>query len=130
MEPTTSPVSADDALYAALLSRSSEYEGLAFVGVRTTGIFCRLTCAAKKPRRENCEFFRDVRSAMVAGYRACLRCRPLEARASPPVLSRLMDAVEREPHRRWRSAGARGPANRAVRPLGGDPAGADAGAGR
>lgn len=107
MEPTSSPLRDPDALYAALVSRSSEYEGLAFVGVRTTGIFCRLTCAAKKPRRENCEFFRDVRSAMVAGYRPCLRCRPLTPGTASPVVTKLVAALEAEPQKRWRAEDVR-----------------------
>ncbi|GMU61639.1 MAG: hypothetical protein AMXMBFR34_34020 [Myxococcaceae bacterium] len=113
MEPTTSPLLDSKSLYRALLARSTEYEGLAFVGVRTTGIFCRLTCPAKKPRRQNCEFFGDVRSAMVAGYRACLRCRPLSARPASPVVERLVTALEKEPSKRWGGA--------SVRALGVDP---------
>lgn len=97
----------DDALYEALLARSTEHEGLAFVGVRTTGIFCRLTCAARKPKRENCEFFDDVRAAMVAGYRPCLRCRPLAASTASPVVEKLLSALEAEPLKRWRSSDVR-----------------------
>ncbi|MEW5742552.1 MAG: trifunctional transcriptional activator/DNA repair protein Ada/methylated-DNA--[protein]-cysteine S-methyltransferase [Myxococcota bacterium] len=107
MEPTSSPLLDTTSLYRALLSRSSEYEGLAFVGVRTTGIFCRLTCSAKKPKRENCEFFPDVRSAIVAGYRACLRCRPLAKSTASPLVERLQSAIEAEPSKRWSSAEVR-----------------------
>lgn len=107
MDPGTSPLEDDGALYRALLAKDPAYEGVCVVGVRTTGIFCRLTCTAKKPRRENCEFFRDARSAMVAGYRACLRCRPLAASTASPVVERLLSAVEAEPSRRWRSADVR-----------------------
>lgn len=107
MEPTRSALTNSDVLYTALLARSTEYEGLAFVGVRTTGIFCRLTCSAKKPKRENCEFFPDVRSAMVSGYRACLRCRPLAASTASPVVDQLLEALEAEPDKRWRSEDVR-----------------------
>jgi AraC family transcriptional regulator, regulatory protein of adaptative response / methylated-DNA-[protein]-cysteine methyltransferase len=73
--------------------------------VRTTGVFCRPTCPARPPRRENCEFFADARHAMLASYRPCKRCRPL----SPPneasdVVRLLVDAVERAPDKRWRDA--------------------------
>lgn len=44
--------------YQALLEKSSEYEGIFYVGVKTTGVFCRPTCPARKPKFENCEFFR------------------------------------------------------------------------
>ncbi len=50
----------DDVLYKALLARDPAYDGTAFVGVSSTGIFCRLTCPARKPKRENCTFFSDV----------------------------------------------------------------------
>lgn len=107
MEPARSALTNSEVLYGALLARSTAYEGLAFVGVRTTGIFCRLTCAAKKPKRENCEFFSDVRSAMVAGYRPCLRCRPLASSTAAPVVDALLAALEAEPDKRWRSEDVR-----------------------
>ncbi len=49
-----------DVLYSALLARDPSYEGRAFVGVRSTGIYCRLTCPARKPKPENCQFFDSV----------------------------------------------------------------------
>ena len=61
----------------AYLQRDPSYDGLFFVGVRTTGIFCRPTCPARKPRPENVEYLRTVRAALAAGYRPCKRCRPL-----------------------------------------------------
>ena len=64
-------------MYTALLERDSSYEGVFYLGVRTTGIFCRPTCPAKKPRRENVEFFPSTREALLAGYRPCLRCTPM-----------------------------------------------------
>jgi len=48
----------DKTLYVALTERDPEYEGVFYVGVRTTGVFCRPTCPARPPKRENCEFFR------------------------------------------------------------------------
>ena len=47
----------DDVLYAALIARDPAYDGFAFVGVKSTGIFCRLTCPARKPKRENTVFY-------------------------------------------------------------------------
>jgi len=92
-------------MYRALAERNSDYDGLFYVGVRTTGVFCRPTCPARKPKRENCEFFRDAQQALRASYRPCRRCRPL---ANPDETSalvrRLVEAVEREPDRRWRDA--------------------------
>ena len=76
MEQTNLPLD-HDTCYAALLGRDAEFNGVFYVGVRTTGIFCRPTCPARKPKRENCEFFTDAQSALLASYRPCARCRPL-----------------------------------------------------
>ena len=91
--------------YAALLERDADYEGVFYVGVRTTGIFCRPTCPARKPKRENCEFFGDAQAALLAAYRPCERCRPLShPNETSGVVRRLVAAVEREPLKRWRDA--------------------------
>lgn len=88
--------------YQALLDKNSQYEGVFFVGVKSTGIFCRPTCPARKPKFQNCEFFSDTQSAQNASYRPCKRCRPL---ASPGEMSQLVqtlvDALEADPTRRW-----------------------------
>ena len=76
MEQTNLPLD-HDTCYAALVGRDAEFNGVFYVGVRTTGIFCRPTCPARKPKRENCEFFTDAQSALLASYRPCARCRPL-----------------------------------------------------
>ena len=76
----------DDTLFAALIARDPSYEGFAYVGVTTTGIFCRLTCPARKPKRTNVVFFSCRDAAQDAGFRACLRCKPLDLkrpRAAP-----------------------------------------------
>lgn len=79
-----------DEWYAALARRDAAYDGVFFVGVRTTGVFCRPSCTAKKPRRENVEFFETATAALADGYRACLRCRPLEPAGSPPAWVRAL----------------------------------------
>ena len=74
-----------------------------FVGVKTTGIFCRPICRAKKPLRKNVEFFPQATDAIAAGYRPCLRCRPMEvSNQMPDWLSELMRTVEADPSRRWK----------------------------
>jgi len=66
----------DDARYRALCSRDARFDGRFFVGVTSTGIYCRPICAVKTPRRENCHFFAIPAQAEQAGFRPCLRCRP------------------------------------------------------
>lgn len=89
-------------MYRALCERNPEFEGLFFVGVKTTGIFCRPTCPARKPKRENVDFFPSVAESMRAGFRPCKRCRPLEVPgAAPGWLQDLLDRVEAEPNQRW-----------------------------
>lgn len=95
----------DETLYAALLRRDPAFEGVFFVAVTSTGIFCRPTCPAGPPSRRNCRFFRTAEEALQAGFRACLRCRPLEPpNAESAAIQRLLGAVEGDPMRRWRDA--------------------------
>ena len=87
----------------AFLSRDPSFDGLFFTGVITTGIFCRPTCPARKPLPDNLEFFPTAHGALVAGFRPCKRCRPLEQGGeAPPWLAGLLQAVEDDPTRRWR----------------------------
>jgi AraC family transcriptional regulator of adaptative response/methylated-DNA-[protein]-cysteine methyltransferase len=65
-----------DELYESLTTRNGQYEGLAFVCVKTTGIFCRLTCPARVAKRENVVFRASVADCVAAGFRACKRCKP------------------------------------------------------
>ncbi|MEW6248319.1 MAG: methylated-DNA--[protein]-cysteine S-methyltransferase [Nitrospirota bacterium] len=81
----------------AYLERDASYDGLFFLGVRTTGIFCRPTCPARKPLPRHVEYFPTARAALVAGYRPCKRCRPLEPDDQPPWAAALLSDVERDP---------------------------------
>jgi AraC family transcriptional regulator of adaptative response / DNA-3-methyladenine glycosylase II len=62
--------------YRALESRDPRFDGLIYVGVRSTGIYCRPVCPARTPKYENCTFYGSAAAAQEAGYRPCLRCRP------------------------------------------------------
>ena len=66
----------DEAAWAAVLRRDRALDGRFVTGVLTTGIYCRPSCAARHPRRENVRFFADGAAARAAGLRPCLRCRP------------------------------------------------------
>src|SRR5881296_2765018 len=87
-----------ETMYRALVNRDSSFEGIFFAGVRTTGIFCRPTCSAKKPARENVDFFATPSEALHDGYRPCLRCHPMDPNKRPPkLIERLRTEVERAP---------------------------------
>ncbi|MFT4055942.1 MAG: trifunctional transcriptional activator/DNA repair protein Ada/methylated-DNA--[protein]-cysteine S-methyltransferase [Novosphingobium sp.] len=91
-----------DTLYAALLARDERYDGQVFVCVSSTGVFCRLTCPARKPRFENCTFFPTIGECIDAGFRACRRCHPLQAAAQAnPIIGALLQALEDRPDLRW-----------------------------
>jgi AraC family transcriptional regulator, regulatory protein of adaptative response / DNA-3-methyladenine glycosylase II len=65
-----------DVRYSALRAHDRRFDGTFFVGVRTTGIYCRPVCRARLPLRRNCTFFDSAAAAEASGYRPCLRCRP------------------------------------------------------
>ncbi|WP_199154363.1 bifunctional transcriptional activator/DNA repair enzyme AdaA [Chromobacterium sp. ASV23] len=65
-----------DTCYRALASRDARFDGRFFIGVRTTGIYCRPICPARTARRENVDFYPTAAAAQEAGFRPCLRCRP------------------------------------------------------
>jgi AraC family transcriptional regulator of adaptative response/methylated-DNA-[protein]-cysteine methyltransferase len=89
--------------YQALLDKSTEYEGIFYVGVKTTGVFCRPTCPARKPKFINCEFFETAQQALLASYRPCKRCRPLShPNHVSELVQRLVEAVEENPEKRWK----------------------------
>ncbi len=92
----------EDSMYDAFVRRDASYEGLFVMGVRTTGIFCRPTCSARKPLRKNGEFFPRAGEALAAGYRPCQRCRPLDPTgATPDWLTALLSTIDAHPTRRW-----------------------------
>lgn len=95
-------------MYRALLERDASYEGVFYLGVRTTGIFCRPTCPAKKPKAKNVQFFASTREALTAGYRPCRRCTPMKPVGKPPEwLEALLRSIEDDPARRWKDADLR-----------------------
>lgn len=74
-----------DTCYRALVARDRRFDGLFFVGVSTTGVYCRPVCPARTPRRERCSFFARAAEAEREGFRACFRCRPELAPGGAPV---------------------------------------------
>lgn len=97
-----------DEMMAAFLGGDARYEGKFWTGVKTTGIFCRPTCKARKPLPRNVEFFGTTPEALRAGYRPCKRCKPLEdPDVTPGWAQELMDAVAARPERRLTDADLR-----------------------
>jgi AraC family transcriptional regulator, regulatory protein of adaptative response / methylated-DNA-[protein]-cysteine methyltransferase len=105
----------DDAeAWNAFVARDRAYDGRLFVAVTSTGIYCRPSCPARRPRRDHVRFYADATSAASAGFRACLRCRPdavardreavraalrlIEAADEPISLPELAGAVGYAPH--------------------------------
>src|SRR5262249_9352938 len=87
-----------ESCYRALLARDDRFDGLFFVGVTTTGVYCRPVCPARTPRRERCRFFARAAQAERDGFRACFRCRPELApgQSSVDAVARTVrDAVAR-----------------------------------
>ena len=78
LNPATEPI--NDDRWKAVVKRDAVHDGEFVFAVSTTGVYCRPSCAARRPRRENVQFFSGPDAAEQAGYRACLRCRPKSAR--------------------------------------------------
>jgi AraC family transcriptional regulator of adaptative response/methylated-DNA-[protein]-cysteine methyltransferase len=86
----TSTVGADEA-WTAVVERDGRYDGRFFYAVKTTGVFCRPSCASRRPNRENVSFFATTDAAETAGFRACKRCRPTSTK--PPIAIRTVAAA-------------------------------------
>jgi AraC family transcriptional regulator, regulatory protein of adaptative response / methylated-DNA-[protein]-cysteine methyltransferase len=127
ISPTSSASpSADDARWNAVVTRDVRYDDQFLYSVRTTGIYCRPSCPARRPSRAHVRFYETAAEAEAAGFRACKRCKPdqaslstehgaklahacrmIEAAESPPTLAALADAVGLSPyhfHRLFKAA--------------------------
>src|SRR5690349_17505588 len=71
--------------YKALLARDRRFDGLFFVGVTSTGVYCRPVCPVKPPKEKNCRFYGSSQEAEREGFRPCLRCRPELAPGNAPM---------------------------------------------
>jgi AraC family transcriptional regulator of adaptative response/methylated-DNA-[protein]-cysteine methyltransferase len=114
-EPVTNVSRLDaDTAWAAFMRRDRSWDGRVIGAVKTTGIYCKPSCPARRPKRENVEFFAIGAEARAAGYRPCMRCKPdevgrdreavakavkvIEAAEEAPSLSQIADAVGYAPH--------------------------------
>jgi AraC family transcriptional regulator of adaptative response/methylated-DNA-[protein]-cysteine methyltransferase len=101
-----SPQPARDEMQSAFFAGDPSYDGVFYTGVRTTGIFCKPSCRARKPLPENIEFFPTARQALFAGYRPCKRCKPMDE-SNPEWVQKLMAAVDETPEKRFHDSDLR-----------------------
>ncbi len=88
----------NEVMYNALLNKDEEFEGQFIVGVKTTGIFCRPSCTARKPKKENVEFFETTKAALASGYRPCKVCKPLQLSGEiPEEIKTILKDIEETP---------------------------------
>jgi AraC family transcriptional regulator, regulatory protein of adaptative response / DNA-3-methyladenine glycosylase II len=79
----TNPAGLDDQRYQAAISKDARFDGVFFIAVTSTGIYCRPSCPAITPKREHMRFYRSAAAAQDSGFRACKRCRPDASPGSP-----------------------------------------------
>jgi AraC family transcriptional regulator, regulatory protein of adaptative response / methylated-DNA-[protein]-cysteine methyltransferase len=84
-----------DAAWAAFERRDRSWDGKVIGAVKTTGIYCKPSCPARRPKRENVEFFACGADALAAGFRPCLRCKPDEVGRDREAVARAIELIER-----------------------------------
>src|SRR5690606_4585965 len=85
-------------MYHASLDKNPDFEGVVWMGVKTTGIFCRPICHARKPKPENVEFFHSTKDAILKGYRPCKVCKPLEnPDETPDYIQQILEELRENP---------------------------------
>jgi len=90
-------------MYQALLNKDVTYEGSFIAAVKTTGIFCRPTCTARKPKKENVEFFSTTKEAILHGYRPCKVCSPLEMLGeTPEYIKNIIKEISDNPSKKFK----------------------------
>ena len=95
MAETTLPDTAT--MYEAFVTRDTRFDGIFYTGVKSTGIFCRPACTARKPRLENVVHFASTKEALASGYRPCMRCRPMELSGEmPSSVRQLLNDLQEE----------------------------------
>ena len=92
--------STDAERWEAVSRREPQADGAFFYAVRTTGVFCRPSCASRQPRRENVAFFTDANAARAAGYRDCKRCQPGGLPRELEIVNRACAALDADPQQR------------------------------
>jgi AraC family transcriptional regulator, regulatory protein of adaptative response / methylated-DNA-[protein]-cysteine methyltransferase len=97
----TEHYSSDEIRWQAVSERDRQADGAFFFAVRTTGVFCRPSCASRAPRRENVEFFTTTDAAERAGYRPCKRCQPTSLPRELAIVERACKVLDADPQQRF-----------------------------
>src|ERR1035437_4952308 len=93
----------EEIMFQALVKKDVSYEGIFIAAVKTTGIFCRPTCTAKKPKKENVEFFKTSKEAILHGYRPCKVCFPLEKLGETPnYIKKILNEINDNPTKKFK----------------------------
>lgn len=92
-------------MYNAFITKDTAFEGRFFVAVKTTGIFCRLSCTAKKPKKENVIFFDTSKECLTNGFRPCLVCKPLSTLNDiPKPIKEILQQLQDDPFEKIKDA--------------------------
>lgn len=92
-----------DLMYNAIVNKDTSFEGIFFTAVKTTGIFCRPSCTARKPKKENVEFFSTSKEAISKGYRPCKVCNPMEKlNETPDFIKTILNGLSDDPSRKFK----------------------------
>ena len=104
----------DEIMYQALVEKDAAFEGSFIAAVKTTGIFCRPTCTARKPKKENVEFFKTTMEAIIHGYRPCKICNPLVLSGqTPDYIKEILKEISDNPSVKFKDGDLR---NKGIEP--------------
>jgi AraC family transcriptional regulator of adaptative response/methylated-DNA-[protein]-cysteine methyltransferase len=84
----------NELFWQAVKANDARFDGAFYLGVKTTGIYCKPSCRARLPKRENVDFYASAKDAEAVGYRACLRCKPRSAEHTDPLVAKMLRAAE------------------------------------
>ena len=101
MEIQQNSLPGENEMYNAFSVKDKSYDGVFYTAVKTTNIFCRPSCTAKKPLKKNVQFFATAREALFAGYRPCKKCKPMDiGNSTPDWVNKLMSLVDKNPEKK------------------------------
>jgi AraC family transcriptional regulator, regulatory protein of adaptative response / methylated-DNA-[protein]-cysteine methyltransferase len=95
----------NEIMYKAVVEKDASFEGVFYLAVKTTGIFCRPSCTARKPQKQNVEFFNSTKEAILNGYRPCKICKPLEKlNTTPDYICTILNELNTNPSGKFKDS--------------------------